>query len=54
MARWFNFPEDTNINSFISTHGSDQLTSDPTHILLPALSLCMDLIFTGEPNLRGW
>ena len=30
--------------------GSDQLTSDLTHIL-PASSSCTDLIFTYEPNL---
>ena len=31
-------------------YGFDQLISDPTHVL-PASSLCIDLIFTDQPNL---
>ena len=38
------------IDSLTTTHGLDQLTSQPTH-LLPAFSICIDLIFTDQPNL---
>ena len=34
----------------ISIYGYVQLISDPTHVL-PASSLCIDLIFSDQPNL---
>ena len=42
--------EGTQRESLIISRGLHQLISDPTH-LLPNSSSCIDLIFTGQPNL---
>ena len=42
--------EGVQIDSVTSTHGLEQLISEPTHILSNSSS-CIDLIFTNQPNL---
>ena len=42
--------EGVQIDSVTSTHGLEQLISEPTHILSDSSS-CIDLIFTNQPNL---
>ena len=42
--------EGVQTDSITSTHGLEQLISEPTHILSNS-SLCIDLIFTNQPNL---
>ena len=42
--------EGTRLDSLVSTHGFNQLISEPTHILQNLLS-CIDLIFTDQPSL---
>ena len=42
--------EGIQIDSVTSTHGLEQLISEPTHILSNSSS-CIDLIFTNQPNL---
>ena len=42
--------EGSHIDSLTNTYRFHQLISDPTH-LLPNSSSCIDLIFTGQPNL---
>ena len=42
--------EGVQIDSFTSTHGLEQVISEPTHILSNSSS-CVDLIFTNQPNL---
>ena len=42
--------EGVQIDSVTSTHGLEQLISEPTHILSNSSS-CIDLIFTNKPNL---
>ena len=42
--------EGTHTESLTTMHGLQQLISDPIH-LLPNSSSCIDLSFTGQPNL---
>ena len=42
--------EGVQIDSVTSTHGLEQLISEPAHILSNSSS-CIDLIFTNQPNL---
>ena len=52
-SRWVNDitnNEGTQIESISSLYGFSQLISEPTHIFQDS-SLCIDLIFTDQPNL---
>ena len=50
VARRCTSHEGTHIESLTTIHGSQQLISDPIH-LLPYSSLYIALIFTDQPNL---